>query len=350
MKLNWKALIVGFLVYLMYRKCTENFTVEKSSIFVNWNTKAGFDGEKQLIFVRTVDDKKIEEKRVNLPDMLNYNSGTIIFTEPGSGKNVVSVYKGSSVSDENFITKKEISLDGETTVINIGEEPTSKPLDPVHGWQNQGSHVWNELNSTGQTKEKCIEHAKQKGYPAWGFRNADHPDGRYKNTCWFYKAMDKGLTGATDDFVHMTGCSVQGLKVSDGCKPPEQVLDITGGKAFYRTKHVWWTPTPINDYFDITLPTVNEIDVTVDAKDQGWGGSCSTIDIIIDDKMVFRIGAKGWWGADPDGTSFRSRNFINVKSKKTGLNLTNPKKIKVVLNTYGGGCEMHIKNMSITLR
>ena len=349
MKLNWKTLIVGFLVYLMYRKCmkcSENFTVEKGSLSIKWNTKAGFDDVSKLIFVRTVDGEKIEEKEVT--SNLDFSSGVVSFTKTGKGTNVVSVYK-DSVSEENFITKKEVSV-GETSVIDVGAEPTGNPLNQVQGWQNQGVHVWNELNTNGQTKEKCIEHARQKGYPAWGFRNADHPDGRYKNTCWFYKAMDKGLTGATDDFVHITGCSAQGLKVSDGCKPPEQVLDITGGKAFYRTKHVWWTPTPINDYFDITLPTVNEIDVTVDAKDQGWGGNCSTIDVIIDDKRVFRIGARGWWGADPDGTSFRSKNFINVKSKKTGLNLTNPKKIKVVLNTYGGGCEMHIKNMSITLR
>lgn len=223
MKLNWKALIIGFLVYLIYRKCmkcSENFTVEKNSLSIKWNTKAGFDGEKQLIFVRTVDDKKIEEKRVILPDMLNYNSGTIIFTEPGSGKNVVSVYKGS-VSDKNFITKKEVSVNGETSVINIGEEPTEKPLDQVQGYQNQGSHVWNELNSTGQTKEKCIEHAKQKGYPAWGFRNAGHSDGRYKNTCWFYTYL-KGYDGNNQDFVHSTGCSDPNQKVSDGCgsQPP----------------------------------------------------------------------------------------------------------------------------------
>lgn len=219
MKLNWKALIVGFLVYLMYRKCTENFTVEKSSISVNWNTKAGFDDISKLIFVRTVNGQKIEEKQVTLPEM-NYSSGIVSFSKPGDGTNIVSVYK-DSVSDENYITKKEISLDGETTVINIGEEPTSKPLDQVQGWQNQGSHVWNELNSTGQTKEKCIEHARQKGYPAWGFRNADHPDGRYKNTCWFYNHM-KGLDGNNQDFIHSTGCTDPNQKVSDGCgsKPP----------------------------------------------------------------------------------------------------------------------------------
>ena len=88
----------------------------------------------------------------------------------------------------------------------------------------------------------------------------------------------------------------------------------------------------------------------VDAKDQNWGGNCSTIDIIIDDKTVFRIGARGWWGEDPDGTSFRSGDFKNISSKKTGLNLKNPKKIKAVLNTYGGGCQVHVRNMIVTLR
>lgn len=351
MKPDWKSLIIGLLVYLMYRKCvkcTENFTMENNSFYVKWKTKAGFDDISKLVFVRTTDGKKIEEKHVTVSD-LNFSSGTIIFSVPGSGTNVVSVYK-DSVSDENFITKKEVSVNGETTVINIGEEPTEKPLDQVRGYQPKAVHVWNELNSVGQTKEKCIEHAREKGYPAWGFRNADHPDGNYKNTCWFYSGLEDGYTGSTDDFIHSTGCSVPGMKVSEGCKPPEQVIDITGGKAFYRRKHVWWTPTPINDYFDISLPIVNEINVRVDAKDQGWGGACSTIDVIIDDTTVFKIGARGWWGADPDGTSFRSGKFINVNTKKTGLNLKNPKKIKVVLNTYGGGCEIHIQNMTVTLR
>lgn len=215
MKCNWKPMIIGFIVYLMYRKCikcSENFTIEKSSLSVKWNTKAGFDDASKLIFVRTVNNKKIEEKEV---PVLNYSSGIVTFSEPGSGTNVVSVYK-DSISDENFITKNEIPMKDETTVIDIGAETAEKPLDQVQGWQNQGSHVWNELNSIGQTKEKCIEHARQKGYPAWGFRNADHQDGRYKNTCWFYNYM-KGYDGNNQDFVHSTGCSDPNQKVSNGC-------------------------------------------------------------------------------------------------------------------------------------
>ena len=230
----FEYIVLALILFFLMCRCmkgSENFTIENRAFSVKWNTKGGFNDASKLVFVRSVDGKNIEVKEVTSSD-LNYDSGEVSFVEPSKGNtNTITVYK-NDVSEPNRITSKNVTIGGETSVIDVRSAPTDKPLDQVRGYQPKGVHVWNELNSVGQTKEKCIEHAKEKGYQAWGFRNADHSDGRYKNTCWFYRGMEDGHTGSANDFVHSTGCTVPGMKVSEGCgklKMGVKGLDRWGG-------------------------------------------------------------------------------------------------------------------------
>ena len=230
----FEYIVLALILFFLMCRCmkgSENFTIENRAFSVKWNTKGGFNDASKLVFVRSVDGKNIEVKEVTSSD-LNYDSGEVSFVKPSKGNtNTITVYK-NDVSEPNRITSKNVTIGGETSVIDVRSAPTDKPLDQVRGYQPKGVHVWNELNSVGQTKEKCIEHAKEKGYQAWGFRNADHSDGRYKNTCWFYRGMEDGHTGSANDFVHSTGCTVPGMKVSEGCgklKMGVKGLDRWGG-------------------------------------------------------------------------------------------------------------------------
>lgn len=224
--------LICLAVYCMFSRPRENFTQNFSRINVKWNTKGGLENVTKLIFVRSVGGKKVQEHEVKaLSDGLNYKNSEITFDFVGDsvGKNTVTVYK-DSVSQENVLFNGEVDVQKESTIM-VKDISGGKPLDTAQGWQPKGSHVWNELNTPGQTKEKCIEHAKLKGYVAWGFRNADHTDNNYKNTCWFYNSLEPH-NGTPDDFIHSTGCTNPDMKVSEGCgrlKMGIKGLDRWGG-------------------------------------------------------------------------------------------------------------------------
>jgi hypothetical protein len=59
-----------------------------------------------------------------------------------------------------------------------------------------------------------------KGYNSWGFRNKDHPDPDWRNTCFFYKNPFKPYNGNPNDNFHTTSCLYDIASPSNGCKLP----------------------------------------------------------------------------------------------------------------------------------
>lgn len=68
----------------------------------------------------------------------------------------------------------------------------------------------------GNSMGECRKIAKKYGYPGVGYRNSEHPDAVYKNTCFFYYGIDKAWKGDTTDTVHSSACT-DASKKWDAC-------------------------------------------------------------------------------------------------------------------------------------
>ena len=67
----------------------------------------------------------------------------------------------------------------------------------------------------GNSMAECRKKAKQYGYLATGYRNADHPDSKMKNTCFFYTKAEPRWSGEKRDFVQVSGCTDASKKWPD---------------------------------------------------------------------------------------------------------------------------------------
>ncbi len=92
---------------------------------------------------------------------------------------------------------------------------TVPPIDAVFGWQ--GPHENPGLKN--QTEEDCRQAAlRDSKYVAYGYRTQEHPEERWKNTCFLYTSGFGPFKGNPDDKAHKTGCLRPGEKVEWGCK------------------------------------------------------------------------------------------------------------------------------------
>ena len=75
----------------------------------------------------------------------------------------------------------------------------------VKGWYS-GNFVGNgrfEVNSG----EECRTEAARQGYPAFGYRNANHSQNEYKNTCFFYSGTGNIPDDRKNDDAHVVACT-----------------------------------------------------------------------------------------------------------------------------------------------
>jgi len=86
----------------------------------------------------------------------------------------------------------------------------------VPGYYKSGA-AWagNRLNI--RDPNWCRNYARGKGYASWGHRGPNHPDKKYKNSCFFYKTVPK-YAGEGKDEIHMVGCAFGGHP-KNGCRP-----------------------------------------------------------------------------------------------------------------------------------
>ena len=74
-----------------------------------------------------------------------------------------------------------------------------------------------ENNMSGQeTAESCLQWAKNKNYPMYGYRNETHPDQPWKKTCFGYTKTNV-YAGNPSDTVHSVGCTDTSKSVLKGC-------------------------------------------------------------------------------------------------------------------------------------
>lgn len=59
----------------------------------------------------------------------------------------------------------------------------------------------------GKDMAECRAFAKQLGYPGVGHRNDKHGNAKYKNTCFFYQAIEGNYKGDEKDKVHSIACT-----------------------------------------------------------------------------------------------------------------------------------------------
>jgi hypothetical protein len=139
----------------------------------------------------------------------------------GSLSSTTSRTISSSTSASPAATEKSTSQTTTTTTITstTGTVSTTLPtdIDKVPGFS---SEKFENSADKNQTAEMCRQKALASDgkYVAWGYRNNDHPDATYKNTCFFYTNPFAPYSGNPDDKVHQIGCLRPGEKVSWGCK------------------------------------------------------------------------------------------------------------------------------------
>lgn len=71
------------------------------------------------------------------------------------------------------------------------------------------------LKVPGNSMAECRKKAKQYGYLATGYRNAEHPDSKMKNTCFFYTKAEPRWSGEKRDSVQVSGCTDASKKWPD---------------------------------------------------------------------------------------------------------------------------------------
>ena len=90
-----------------------------------------------------------------------------------------------------------------------------------------------------------------------------------------------------------------------------------------------------------------EMNIVGKVKDQGGGGECASIEVVVDDDSVFKSGPNGWWG-DWGSKSFRSQ--VNLSETFTlDPKHKDPKKIMVKIHTYGTNCALNVTDMVIKM-
>jgi len=106
-------------------------------------------------------------------------------------------------------------------------------LNAVPGYYKDGKTiVWGGEGPKTNNPRACQEWAAKSGYPAWGHRTADHPDPKWKNSCFGYKEVRaKHDVRRHGDEAHIVGCTFTDLRPDQTvCSPP---------KNFYRYVRIY---------------------------------------------------------------------------------------------------------------
>lgn len=84
------------------------------------------------------------------------------------------------------------------------------PYAAVPGYTIAGRKFKGDIFNVSGPKD-CAKQAKARGANVWGFRNAQHPNAKYRNSCFFYSVPTSSKYGGNkDDRIHMIGCAVKG--------------------------------------------------------------------------------------------------------------------------------------------
>jgi len=106
-------------------------------------------------------------------------------------------------------------------------------LNAVPGYYKDGKTiVWGGEGPKTNNPRACQEWAAKSGYPAWGHRTADHPDPKWKNSCFGYKEVRaKHDVRRHGDEAHIVGCTFTDLR------PDQTVCSLP--KNFYRYVRIY---------------------------------------------------------------------------------------------------------------
>lgn len=94
----------------------------------------------------------------------------------------------------------------------------STTIDSVKGWQGNHENPGGKVTSSEDCRQQALNSDGR--YVAWGYRNSNHPDPYWTNTCFLYTQGFAPFNGDPNDSVHETGCLRPGERVSLGCTIP----------------------------------------------------------------------------------------------------------------------------------
>ena len=92
-----------------------------------------------------------------------------------------------------------------------GGPATSPPPDPegnmIDGYTT--THLLDPGPIKANSISECRAIAKKHGFIGTAYRTSDHPQDQYKNSCFFYHAIDSSFTGSSEskDVGHKSGCT-----------------------------------------------------------------------------------------------------------------------------------------------
>lgn len=143
-------------------------------------------------------------------------TGAVINDVPLNGPRDI-VIKNNHMYITNFygnsITKIENFRDSPSSLSS-----TSTSIDFVKGWSGNHENPGGYVSGYEDCRQKALNSNGR--YVAWGFRNSNHPDPAWRNTCFLYTAGFPPYNGDPNDNVHLTGCLRPGEKVNLGCNIP----------------------------------------------------------------------------------------------------------------------------------
>lgn len=112
-----------------------------------------------------------------------------------------------------------------TKIENFRLGPISTAIDSVKGWQGNHENPGGKVTSFEDCRQQALNSNGR--YVAWGYRNSNHPDPNWSNTCFLYTQGFAAFNGDPNDSIHETGCLRPGERVSLGCTIPPAARGYT---------------------------------------------------------------------------------------------------------------------------
>lgn len=199
--------------------CAENDFARSATVAGIVNVKKHSDILKQNdITIRDL-SKRVNAHSARLED--NYNA-TQELTTRVNGHDMVTRLNALKQNTTGGLTGRVERLENMVRKLSgDGNHATAEyPTASGGGWYS-GKTVegWDDGIRNPRSAVDCARHAKDRGYVAWGHRNANHPSAEHQNTCWFYHEID-GRTKHNDGetHVHTVACVKKGARTSDNCR------------------------------------------------------------------------------------------------------------------------------------
>ena len=105
-----------------------------------------------------------------------------------------------------------LALGGAIAFFYVSGSGVEYPMVP--GYSN-GQYAGNVFGGK-ETPESCKNWATENELLAYGYRNENHPQQSYKNSCFGYHRLDPHLPNL-DDTVHSVACTDSRKSVKTGC-------------------------------------------------------------------------------------------------------------------------------------